>query len=72
MASAGVCIQTAICPYSATIRAVSTTATTAKSQMPVPTMEAVLRSSFAPVAMPINTVIPVVSPRMTPVTVCIT
>ena len=31
--------------------------------MPVPTMEAVLRSSFAPVAMPINTVIPVVSPE---------
>ena len=72
MASTGVCIQTAICPCSATIRAVSTAATTAKSQMPVPTMEAVLRSSFAPVAMPINTVIPVVSPRMTPVTVCIT
>ena len=44
----------------------------AKSHIEEPIVKAVSLSFFAPVAMPISTVVPVVSPRMMPVMVCIT
>ena len=72
MASAGVCISRAIGVCNATMTSVSANPTRAKSHTDVPMVRAACRSSLAPVAMAMRMVVPVVRPRMMPVTVCIT
>ena len=72
MASAGVCIISAIFPCSPVMNKVAATPMMANSHIAEPIVAAASRSFFAPVAMPISTVMPVVRPRIMPVMVCIT
>ena len=65
-------MSTAICPWKNVITKVRITPTIENNHTEEPIVEATCRLSFAPVAMAINTVVPVVIPRMIPVIVCIT
>ena len=65
-------MATAMGLCSAVISSVSTPPTMANSHTDEPTIVASSLPSFAPEAIPMSTVMPVVSPSMMPVTVCIT